>query len=337
MSDNDKKYRTGLRAIAAFEEAGVFKAMSIGEDLRKAQDATGIGSIQRAIDSSGYGAVGRMLEQTRTMQLDSGIGATIRAMTERNTAFADQIRNSLALQTSPFTEMLERYRAPALGIQKALEAYKMSLSTNRIRLGSALHGPDFIRIGQTFKRFNLDGIIGSEFATVSRRMAEQINALQIAKTPKIDFGLSANIGDLLARSIEAQEALLETQNEYVESNPEAEDAALVEARFHRRMAYFNTLIAVLSLFLVIAINWEEILEVGGVPKAEPVEVTQMREAFVEMSVQLDELRRVEEERADKEDAEAKREAEADAAIASVLREIADSLKAEDADNTDDAP
>jgi len=337
MSNDDKKYKTGLRAIAAFEESSVFKAMSIGEDLRKAQEATGIGSIQRAIDSSGYGAVGRMLEQTRAMQLDSGIGAAIRAMTERNTIFADQLRSSLALQTTPFTEMLERYRAPALGIQRAVDAYKMSLPTNGIRLGSALHGLDFVRIGQTFERFNLDGIIGSEFATVSRRMAEQINALQIAKTPKIDFGLSANIGDLLARSVEAQKALLETQNQYVESKPEAKDAAVVEARFHRRMAYFNTLIAVLSLFLMIAISWEEILEAGGVPKAEPVEVTQMREAFVEMSVQLEELRRVEEERADKEDAEAKREAEADAAIASVLREIADSLKAGDEDNADPAP
>jgi hypothetical protein len=336
MSDDDRKKKTGSRAIAAFEQSGAFRVISIGEDLRKAQEATGIGSIQRALDSSGYSAVGRMLEQTRTMQLDSGIGATIRAMTERNTIFADQLRSTLALQTSPFTAMLEKYRAPALGIQRAVEAYKMSLPTNGIQIGSALNGLDFIRIGQTFERFNLDGIIGSEFSTISRRMAEQIKTLQIVKAPKLDFALSANIGDLLARSVEAQEALLEVQNEYVDSKPEAENAAITEARFHRRMAYFNTLIAVLSLFLMIAISWEEVLEVSGVPKAEPIETTQMREAFLEMSVQLDDLRRVEEERVDREDAEALREAEADAEIAAVLREIANTLKDDD-ENADPAP
>lgn len=337
MSDEDKKYKTGLPAIAAFERSGVFKALTIGDDMRRAQEATGIGSIQRSIDASGYVAASRMLEQTRTMQLNSGIGASVRAMNEKNVKLIEQFRNSLALQTSPFTEMLERNRASALRIQKAADAHKMSLQTIGIRLGSALNELDFIRIGQTFERLNLDGIIGSEFASFSQRMAEQINALQIAKTPKIDFGLSENIGDLLARSVEAQEALLKTQIEYVESEANAKNAAVVEALFNRRMAYFSILISILSLFFMIAISWEELLEAGGVPKAEPVEFTQMREAFLEMSVQLDELRTVEEERADRENSEALREAEADAEIASVLRQIADSLKVDDQDQADHGP
>lgn len=336
MSDDNKK-KTGLSAIAASEHSGVFRAISIGEDLRKAQEATGTGSIQRALDSSGYSTVGRLLEQARPIQVDSGMGAAIKAMTERNTMLADRIHSSLALQTSPFTVMLDKYRGPTLSLQRAVEVYKMSLPTNGIKIGSALHGLDFTRIGLTFKRFSVDRIIGSEFAAVSRRMSEQINALQTAKTSKLDFALSANIGDLLTRSLKTQEALLEEQYEYVENKTKAKDAARVEARFHRRMAYFNTLIAVLSLFLMIAISWEEILEVSGVPKSDPVEVTQMREAFAEMSVQLEELRRAEEESADKDDAEAKREADADAEMASIMREIADSLKKDDTDSSGTSP
>lgn len=61
----------------------------------------------------------------------------------------------------------------------------------------------------------------------------------------------------------------------------------------------------------------------------------MREAFAEMSVQLKELRRTKEESADKEDAEAKRQA--DAEMASTMREIADSLKEDDTDNNGTSP
>ena len=61
----------------------------------------------------------------------------------------------------------------------------------------------------------------------------------------------------------------------------------------------------------------------------------MREAFAEMSVQLEELRRTKEESADKEDAEAK--GQADAEMASTIREIADSLKEDDTDNNGTSP
>ena len=61
----------------------------------------------------------------------------------------------------------------------------------------------------------------------------------------------------------------------------------------------------------------------------------MREAFAEMSVQLEELRRTKEESADKEDAEAK--GQADAEMASTIREITDSLKEDDTDNNGTSP
>lgn len=297
----------------------------------EAHEATGIGAIQRALDQSTMGSIGKVLEQVQLGSFDSGIGTAVRAITERNMLFSERIHAAIALQQSPFSEMLDRYRAPALGIQKALEAYRTSIPSSGIHLGSALRSFDFERIGRTFERININPGQGAQFAAVSERLAEQVNAFRSMKVLEVDYKLSSNIGDLLARSLEAQEALLEEQREYAEAQRDASEAAQTEALFHRRMAYFSALIAMLTFFWVVAHDLEERFENDEVQKADRDQILQMQTALENMSDQLAELQRVEEKRAEKEDAEAIREAEADKELASIMREIAEGLRQEPED------
>jgi len=219
---------------------------------------------------------------------------------------------------------LELHRESASSIAKAMETYRASMPN--IQIGSVVAGLNFDRYGSIFKRVSVDRIIGTEFQLASQRLSEQIRSFHEATIPKIDLGLTANIGELLARSLSAQEALLDAQRAFVESQRDAGAASKAEARFHRRMAYFTVLISILTFFWMIAHDLEERFEGSNEERADRVELAQMREAFVVMGEQLEELRQVEEERAEGEGAEAAREAAADAELAAIMREIADGLR-----------
>lgn len=333
MSDEEKRKQAASRAIKAIRQTGGLRSLSIADEVMKAHEATGIGAIQKAIDSGTLGSVAKAVEAAQLARVDSTIGAAIKAMTERNAMFQETLQKALSVQTRPYTEMIERYRESTLGIAQAMERYRSSIP--HLQIQTAITGLDFARYNKAFAALNFDQLVGPDFRSVSLRLAEQMRAINQATLPKIDLDLTTNIGELLARSLAAQEALLAEQRAYVARQSEGEGAGKIEARFHRRMAYFSALITLLTFFWMIAHDLEERFEGDAEAQAYRTELVQMREAFENMSEQLEELQQLEEDRAEWEDEEAKREAEADAELASIMREIAEGLRSAEEDSTNE--
>ncbi|EAP83943.1 hypothetical protein [Sulfitobacter sp. EE-36] len=324
MSDAEKTKEARLKAIRAVERSGMLQSLAKADEVMGAHEATGVGTLKRSYDSNTLSSVAKAVEAARVVSVDPNIGLALKAFTERHALFSQTIQKSIAAQQRPFADLLELHRESASSIAKAMETYRASMPN--IQIGSVVAGLNFDRYGSIFKRVSVDRIIGTEFQLASQRLSEQIRSFHEATIPKIDLGLTANIGELLARSLSAQEALLDAQRAFVESQRDAGAASKAEARFHRRMAYFTALISILTFFWMIAHDLEERFEGSNEERADRVELAQMREAFVVMGEQLEELRQVEEERAEGEGAEAAREAAADAELAAIMREIADGLR-----------
>lgn len=336
MSDEEKKIEAGMKVVRAVERSGALRSLTMADEVMKAYEATGIGALQKVNSSTALGSVAKAMEAARLASNDSGIGSALKAMTERHALFVETIQTAIANQQRPYADILERQRESASSIAKAMETYRDSMPN--IQIGSVVAGLDFDRFSTVFERLNLDRMIGSEFRNLSERLAEQVAGYRSAVTiSKIDMGLSANIGDLLARSLEVQEALLEEQRAFYAEQREAVEVAKAEARFNRRLTYFNTLIVVLTFFWTIAVHLEARMAEDGQTKADYAEIVRMREAIETVSEQLEELQQVEEERAEREDTEAVREAAADAELAAIMRDIADGLRDAEEPPEEDSP
>lgn len=117
---------------------------------------------------------------------------------------------------------------------------------------------------------------------------------------------------MLARSIAAQEALVD---EYREA---AKDAK-VEAAFHRRYATISMVINILMFLLAFALQIEErITDKDEAVRANTEAVRELQQSFDGMATQMKRMNDLQESASADEQA-------ADAAIADILREIADSL------------
>lgn len=373
MSDEEKRKQAASRAIDAFQKNSALRSLSITEEVLKAHEASGIGALQKAYGATAAGSLAKVMEAARLAStetgvgatlkamaaqqasldtgigailrdlavqqssIDKGIGATLKAMTDRHSSIADQMKQIVKAQRSPFDDIMLQHRETMAGLAAAVESYKTALPTAHLRM-DAFANLSIERYGTAFERLNLDRVIGSEFQTLTKGLAEQISAHRAAVTvPKLDMGLSANIGDLLARSLQAQERLLEEQRAFYAEQREADEAKDAKARLDRRLTYFLALIQVLSFLFMVALEiegrWQETEEAERA-EADRSEIIQMREAIETMGVQLEMLQQIEADRAEREDQEAKREAESDAELALIMREIADGLRAAEGESTD---
>jgi hypothetical protein len=272
-----------------------------------------LGLAERAAAAAIEGTrVGGVMEA----MMGAGVGSLMEQMTERSKVFSQGIQALVGVNRNPFTGMIEQYRERNFGLPE---------------IGSAFAGLDVGRYGEALGGLGLDPLIGSEFQSVAQRLSTQMAGMFADQMPKLDLGLSTNIEDLLARSLEAQEAFLEEQRTYHAEQREAGLDAKIEARFVRRNAYFNSLIIVLTFCWSIVVHFEGRMAEGEQAEADRAALIQMREDFEDMSFQLEELQQADEER---EDAEAEREAIADAELAAIMREIAGSLRGQAEDGPD---
>ncbi|SEK54644.1 hypothetical protein SAMN05421666_1036 [Roseovarius nanhaiticus] len=269
-----------------------------------------------------------------------------KAVADRQALVGKSVADALSPYQNAAGRIFEKHREIAESLRRAVDGYPFhNFDFDRLKTDLTFSkefqaAAERLTAANTsvFKGIDLDGLgadltFGKEFQAA----AERLTAANASAFKGIDLDLSVNIGDLLARSIDVQEALLVEQRAFYEEQREAAEVAKAEARFSRRMAYVAALISVLSLLFMIALEIEE--RWRGTDAAERAEdraeIVQMRKAIETVGEQLAEMQKVEEERAEREDAEAAREAKADAELAAIMRDIADGLRDAEEDTDDD--
>lgn len=177
------------------------------------------------------------------------------------------------------------------------------------RIGSALAAADAASVLGIHPAFN------DEILTATSLISEQFSAFSAAKeaaSVALRLGIPERLEEMLARSIAAQEALVD---EYREA---AKDAK-VEAAFHRRYATISMVINILMFLLAFALQIEErITDKDEAVRANTEAVRELQQSFDGMATQMKRMNDLQESASADEQA-------ADAAIADILREIADSL------------
>ncbi len=230
---------------------------------------------------------------------------------------AEEVFKQSALQFEDISSLADAHIRTLDSIQESMRSFtipRLDLmgSLGIARLADALGGVNI------FESLGLASDYDAQLRSITSSLGahvEALNATQAMRDSLFKPGLTEAIEHLLARSLEAQEAMLA---DYRESSADAK----LEASFHRRIALIATIINILMLFMTMAVNLEDMIVDSDVAIRENTEVVrQMRNSFDEMAA---ELRRYNESR---EVADAN-ESAADAAIVDLLGEISDSLRAQ---------
>lgn len=220
-------------------------------------------------------------------------------------------------------------------MRRALEAsslFDLSSAINIPNFGSAIEALGIGRMGSAIEAANAAHLLGlapnfhDEFKSVAAALAGQASAFaglrDLTSTTAFDFDLAGSLQSMLARSIAAQEAMLD---EYRDAAVDAK----VEAAFHRRVATIGVIINILMFFLTIAMQLEERFTDGDAAvRANTEALVEMRNSFDAMASQLETMQTTQEADNERQDA-------ADAEIVDILRDIAktlsDQVQAETAD------
>ncbi|MGL4310633.1 MAG: hypothetical protein ACRCSU_09115 [Paracoccaceae bacterium] len=155
-----------------------------------------------------------------------------------------------------------------------------------------------------------------QFKSAAAALAGQASAFasvrDLTSVTAFEFDLAGSLQSMLARSLAAQEAMLE------EHRGAAVDAK-AEAAFHRRVATIGVIINILMFFLAIALQLEERLSDGDAAvRANTEALVEMRNSFDAMAAQL-------EAKQETQEAETERQDAVDSEIAGILRDIAKTL------------
>lgn len=333
----------GIGGLTAVE-----KAMQSANSLQDAINASGLGRVQDHIDAiTGKGFVAEMfLAEDRMRDLlpdiqahtsalaalpdyaahTSAIQSAIDAITElpepwgdvygltAATRLAEEMRRQQALYFEPVSFFADIQGGAIADIRQSVQAMVLP----------RLDIMDSLGIGRMADAFGAANVyqslgLGSDYDTQMRVITSSLNghiealaSAQAARDAMFPSSLTDAIESLLARSLAAQEAMLA---EYRESASDAK----TEARFNRRMVTLATIINVLMFFMTVVLNIEDRLaDEDAVARENTEAVLQMRQSFDEMSRQVQRMNEMQE-------AATEQDRAADAAIADLLREIANSL------------
>ncbi|HID07615.1 MAG TPA: hypothetical protein EYP10_10785 [Armatimonadetes bacterium] len=204
---------------------------------------------------------------------------------------------------------------------EAATAFDLNSVLNIPRMDSLYEALGIDRIGQAFATADAASALGinsafnDDFRSITSLMNEQVSAFgmaQEAASAALGFGLSDKLEVMLARSIAAQEALLQEQRET------ASDAK-AEAAFHRRNATIAIIINILMFLMAIALQIEErISDRDAAVRANTEALQQMQLSFDGMASQLENIQKQQE-------AASTADQTADAEIAEILRGITATL------------
>jgi len=201
----------------------------------------------------------------------------------------------------------------ALGITRALDLP---------RIGDTFAALDIGKYGRIFDNVNaLRGLglgpeFGDRFGILATGLTEQMQALgqigSIASAAQFGLGLSGSIEEMLARTIAAQEALAEQEQVPVDET--------TRQRLARQVHLLASICAISSFFMWVALEIEDRLadDKDAAIRANTETMEQMQVSIDALTSQLQEVTAAQE-------AATEQDRAADAAIADLLREIADSL------------
>lgn len=214
----------------------------------------------------------------------------------------------------------------------ASSLFDLASAVNIPPFGSAIQALGIGRMGSAIEAANAAHMLGltpsfhDEFKSVVTALAGQASAFagirNLTSATAFDFDLAGNLHSMLARSLAAQEAMLD------EYRGAAVDAKR-EAAFQRRVAMISVIINILMFFLTIALQLEERLTDNDVAvQANTEALIEMRNSFDTMASQLEAMQA-------SQDTDNERQDAADTEIAGILRDIAktlsDQVQAETAD------
>ena len=326
----------------------VEKAIQSVNSLQDVIDASGLGRIQDQVNAiTGNGAFNEMMAAQERMRdllpdihahtsalagltdfvahtsaIQSALGA-ITALPEpwddvyglaSASRLAEEMRRQQALYLEPVSTFADIHNGAIADIHQSIQAMVLPRLDVVESLGIG-------RIADAFGTANVYQSLGlgSDYDTQMRAITSSLNghmealtSAQAVRDAMFPLGLTDAIESLLARSLAAQEAMLA---EYRESSADAK----TEAQFNRRMVTLATIINVLMFFMTVALNIEDRLadDDAAVPKNTEA-VLQMQRSFDEMAAQLQHMNEIQE-------AATEQDRAADAAIAELLREIANNL------------
>ena len=325
----------GIGGVSALQDA-----MGSMNSLQDAIKASGITSMQDQINDVMSGLATSGIQDHLSALTGTGMGqfmAEQAAMEEARKSvlgglpegYMDHLLGAQTAASRMMEEMRENHRLmfQHIGIfadmQRSIEAVT-SFDLNSVliprmdffndvlgidRIGSALAAADAASVLGFHPAFN------DEILTATALVSEQFSALsaaQEAASAALRLGIPERLEEMLARSIAAQEALVD---EYREA---AKDAK-VEAAFHRRNATISMIINILMLLLALALQIEErMTDKDEAVRANTEAVRELQQSFDGMAAQMQRMNDLQESASAEEQA-------ADAAIADLLREIADSL------------
>lgn len=239
-----------------------------------------------------------------------GLSATARLaeeMRERHVLYLQPASAFADLHKGVLADVNESIRALALPQFGTLEALGVD------RIANAFSHVD------VFTSLGMASVLDDNMRSITTRLSEHLSGISGASTltesiratfPVDVFGA---IEGLLARSLEAQEELLEEHRA-------SEADAKKEASFHRRMATLMAVISILMFLLTVAMQAEDRLsDDDEAVRANTRAINEMRDSFDAMAVQIERMQATQEKANEAEQA-------ADAALVDILRDIAETLE-----------
>ncbi|WP_183588911.1 hypothetical protein [Paracoccus pantotrophus] len=259
--------------------------------------------------------------QARNLALGGLPGGFLNAITGSATGAASRFFQDMREQSSLINQHMDMF-ADMRRALKASSLFDLTKAVNIPRFGSAIEALGIGRMGSAIEAANAVHMLGltptfhDEFRSVAAALADQASAFarvrDLTSVAALNFDLAGSLEAMLARSLAAQEALLE------EHKGAAVDAK-AEAAFHRRVATIQVIISILTFFLTIALQLEARLSDGDAAvRANTEALVKMRNSFDAMAAQLEAMQETREPETERQDA-------ADAEIASILRGIAKTL------------
>jgi hypothetical protein len=317
-----------LPEVAGLDLAGAYKMPEIagigavGEAHRHIMDSFRIGSLADMIGSQG--ALAALAPSLGMMKSDAFAGVL------------EAVRARQSVLGSALEAYMDQQRAQAERITGMVEALAVPrLDPARLGIGSALA----LSNTNAFRIAGLTTDYAEQYRSVFGALNERIGALAglgaAANTFALQPDLVGGIGNLLERALAQQEALLEQQRQLAEQTADAQPRR--QTLVAERLGIINAVVSVLWMALCAYLVFEERIS-GGDPatvantvviEENTRTIEQMRQSFDILADQIERMRVVQEEAGEEERA-------ADAAIAEILREIADTLAGQ-AEGEEEAP
>ncbi|QPH54743.1 hypothetical protein [Pontivivens ytuae] len=345
----------GIGGLSSVEEAKRF-----ANNLQDAINASGLGSIQdqfdtitdRGVLSGMFAARERMRDllpdiQAHTSALaglpdyaahTSAIQSALEAVTAlpepwgdvygltATSRLAEEMRRQHALYLEPIGTFADIRSGAIADTHQSIQAMVLPRLDIKESLGIERMA-DAFGAANVYQSLGLVSDYDAQMRAITSSLSghmEALTAAQAVRDAMFPSGLTDAIESLLARSIAAQEAMLA---EYRESASDAK----TEARFNRRMVTLTTIINILMFFMTVALNIEDRLVDDDAAVRENAEaVRQMRQSFDEMAAQVQRTNEMQE-------AATEQDRAADAAVADLLREIANRLSDEAESGKHDVP